>query len=159
MRLYDFQLKKFHEVSFWQEIILVQVSPTAGPAALVEPWFENWCCFSFSFVLNSAPQKPHWKPSQAWQTSRFPTGANILAKKFVRWIWRTDGLTCSTRQTFCEDWAKIFHLRTQFCGVGPRVLPIKAQPPRFLLTRWKAANGSLHSSPLTSASYARMQKV
>ena len=59
MRLHDFQLAKFHEVSFWQKIMLIQVSPTAGPAGLVEPWFENWCCFSFSFVLNSAPQKPH----------------------------------------------------------------------------------------------------
>ena len=57
----------------------VQVSPTAGPAGLVEPWFENWCCFSFSFVLNSAPQKPHWNPVQPWQTSRSSTGVNILA--------------------------------------------------------------------------------
>ena len=61
--------------------MLVQVSPATGPAGLVDPWFENWCCFSFSFVLNSAPQKPHWNPSQAWQTSCSPTGANILAKK------------------------------------------------------------------------------
>ena len=138
--------------------MLVQVSPTAGPAGLVEPWFENWCCFSFSFVLNSAPQKPHWKPSQAWQTSCSPAGANILTKKFVRLSFEDRRAHLLNSADFLQRLSRIFHLRRQFCGVGPRVLPIKAKPPRFLVTRWEAANGRQHSSPHTLASCSSIEK-
>ena len=40
---------------------------------------------------------------------------------------------------------------------GCFLLPIKAQPPRFLATSWEAANGRKHSYPLTLASFDNMK--
>ena len=67
------------------------------------PCFENWCCFNSGFVRNSAPQKPHWKPSQARHTSLSPVGVNILPKNNFGQVLRTDQLICSTQLTFCKD--------------------------------------------------------